>query len=67
MSATVRGSLLAAMAFALVGSLVAASDSVESYPFAEGQFLRYLLAADGAARLARGRLPRLARPRGCSA
>ncbi len=40
-------SLLAVVAFVLVGSLVAASDSVESYPLAEGQFLRYLLAAGG--------------------
>jgi drug/metabolite transporter (DMT)-like permease len=59
MSATLKGSLLAAAAFALVGSLVAASDSVESYPLAEGQFLRYLLAATALLALARGRLPRL--------
>ena len=59
MSATVKGSLLAAAAFALVGSLVAASDSVESYPLAEGQFLRYLLAATALLAIARGRLPRL--------
>lgn len=59
MSATVRGSFLAAAAFALVGSLVAASDSVESYPLAEGQFFRYLLAAGGLLALAHGRLPRL--------
>jgi drug/metabolite transporter (DMT)-like permease len=59
MSATLRGSLLAATAFALVGSLVAASDSVESYPLAEGQFLRYLLAAVALLAIARGRLPRL--------
>jgi len=59
MSATLRGSLLAATAFALVGSLVAASDSVESYPLAEGQFLRYLVAAAALLALARGRLPRL--------
>jgi drug/metabolite transporter (DMT)-like permease len=59
MSVTVKGSLLAATAFALVGSLVAASDSVESYPLAEGQFLRYLLAAAALLALARGRLPRL--------
>ena len=59
MSATVKGSLLAATAFVLVGSLVAASDSVESYPLAEGQFLRYLLAAAALLVLARGRLPRL--------
>ena len=59
MSATVRGSLLAATAFALVGSLVAASDSVESYPLAEGQFLRYALAAAALLAIAHGRLPRL--------
>ena len=59
MSATIRGSLLAATAFALVGSLVAASDSVESYPLAEGQFLRYALAAAALLAIARGRLPRL--------
>jgi drug/metabolite transporter (DMT)-like permease len=54
-----RGSLLAAAAFALVGSLVAASDSVESYPLAEGQFLRYLLAAVILIAVARAGLPRL--------
>ena len=59
MSATLRGSLLAATAFALVGSLVAASDSVESYPLAEGQLLRYALAAAALLAIARGRLPRL--------
>jgi drug/metabolite transporter (DMT)-like permease len=59
MTATAKGSLLAATAFVLVGSLVAASDSVESYPLAEGQFLRYLLAAAALVALARGRLPRL--------
>ena len=58
-SATIRGSLLAAIAFVLVGSLVAASDSVESYPLAEGQFLRYALAAAALLAIARGRLPRL--------
>ena len=62
MSATVRGSLAAATALALVGSLVAASDLVESYPFATGQALRYALAAALLLVLARGRLPRL-RPR----
>jgi drug/metabolite transporter (DMT)-like permease len=61
MSTTLRGTALAALAFALVGSLVAASDSVESYPLAEGQFLRYLLAAAVLVALARGRLPRLTR------
>ena len=35
-----RGSLLATLALAAVGSLVAASDAVESYPLAEGQFMR---------------------------
>jgi drug/metabolite transporter (DMT)-like permease len=55
----IRGPLLAATAFALVGSLVAASDSVESYPLAEGQFARYLLAAAALLVIARGRLPRL--------
>jgi drug/metabolite transporter (DMT)-like permease len=59
MSATVRGAVLATTAFALVGSLVAASDTVEGYPLAEGQFLRYLLAAAALLALARGRLPRL--------
>lgn len=59
MSTTVRGSLLAATAFALVGSLVAASDTVERYPVAEGQLLRYLVAAAALVALARGRLPRL--------
>lgn len=59
MSTTVRGSLLATTAFVLVGSLVAASDSVESYPLAEGQFLRYALAAAALLAIARGRLPRL--------
>ena len=59
MSATLRGSLLATLALAAVGSLVAASDAVESYPLAEGQFLRYLLAAAILVALARGRLPRL--------
>ncbi len=60
MSTTLKGTLLAAAAFALVGSLVAASDSVESYPLAEGQILRYALAALALLVLARGRLPRLA-------
>ena len=59
MSATLRGSLLATIALAAVGSLVAASDAVESYPLAEGQFLRYLIAAVILVALARGRLPRL--------
>ena len=59
MSATARGSLLATSAFLLVGSLVAASDGVESYPLAEGQLIRYLLAALALLAIARGRLPRL--------
>jgi drug/metabolite transporter (DMT)-like permease len=58
-STTLRGSLLATLALAAVGSLVAASDAVEAYPFAEGQFLRYLLAGLILFALARGRLPRL--------
>ena len=61
MGPTLRGSLLATLALALVGSLVAASDVVESYPFAEGQFVRYLLAGGVLLALARGRLPRLGR------
>jgi drug/metabolite transporter (DMT)-like permease len=56
-----RGALSAVSAFALVGSLVAASDVVESYPLAAGQALRYLLAAVALVLLARGRLPRLRR------
>jgi drug/metabolite transporter (DMT)-like permease len=60
-SPTLRGGLLATLAFVLVGSLVAASDAVESYPLAEGQFGRYLLAAAILFALARGRLPRLTR------
>jgi drug/metabolite transporter (DMT)-like permease len=59
MSATLRGSLLATIALAAVGSLVAASDAVEGYPLAEGQFLRYLLAGAVLLVVARGRLPRL--------
>jgi drug/metabolite transporter (DMT)-like permease len=58
-SPTLRGSLAAATALALVGSLVAASDLVESYPFAPGQTARYALAAAILLVLARGRLPRL--------
>jgi drug/metabolite transporter (DMT)-like permease len=61
-SATLRGSLCATTALALVGSLVAASDAVEGYPFAAGQALRYLLAGSVLVLLVRGRLPRL-RPR----
>jgi drug/metabolite transporter (DMT)-like permease len=59
MSATLRGSLGAITALALVGSLVAASDVVEGYPLAAGQAVRYLLAAGVLVLLARGRLPRL--------
>ncbi len=59
MSPTLRGSLLAAGALALVGSLVAASDLVEGYPFAAGQALRYTAAGLALLVLARGRLPRL--------
>lgn len=62
MSPPVRGSLLAATALALVGSLVAASDLVEGYPLAAGQALRYTAAALLLLLIARGRLPRL-RPR----
>ena len=62
MSATLRGSLLAATALALVGSLVAASDLVEGYPFAAGQARRYTAAGLALLAVARGRLPRL-RPR----
>lgn len=60
--ASLRGSLCATTALALVGSLVAASDVVEGYPLAAGQALRYLLAACVLVLLAHGRLPRL-RPR----
>jgi drug/metabolite transporter (DMT)-like permease len=62
MSPTLRGSLLAATALALVGSLVAASDYVETYPLPAGQALRYALAGAALLVIARGRLPRL-RPR----
>jgi drug/metabolite transporter (DMT)-like permease len=61
MSDTLRGSLLAATALALVGSLVAASDLVEGYPFAAGQTLRYAVAGLALFAIARGRLPRLDR------
>lgn len=59
MSATLRGSLLATLALALVGSLVASADLVEGYPLPTGQALRYALAAAVLALVARGRLPRL--------
>ena len=62
MSPTLRGSLLAATALALVGSLVAASDLVEGYPLAAGQAVRYTLAGLALLTIARWRLPRL-RPR----
>jgi drug/metabolite transporter (DMT)-like permease len=62
MSPTLRGSLLAGTALALVGSLVAAADLVEGYPFAAGQALRYAAAGLALLVIARGRLPRL-RPR----
>jgi drug/metabolite transporter (DMT)-like permease len=61
MSPTLRGSLLAATALALVGSLVAAADFVESYPLAAGQALRYTVAGLTLLAIARGRLPRLQR------
>ena len=61
MSPTLRGGLLATLALALVGSLVAASDVLEGYPLPDGQFLRYLIAAAILLALARGRLPRLTR------
>jgi drug/metabolite transporter (DMT)-like permease len=60
-SPTTRGSLLAALALALVGSLVAAADLVEGYPLSTGQALRYALAAAVLLAIARGRLPRLDR------
>jgi len=59
MTPTLRGSLLAATALALVGSLVAASDLVEGYPLAPGQALRYCVAGLALLAVARGRLPRL--------
>jgi drug/metabolite transporter (DMT)-like permease len=61
MSPTTRGSLLAALALALVGSLVAAADLVEGYPLSTGQALRYALAGAVLLVIARGRLPRLDR------
>src|SRR5215218_11263830 len=61
MTPTLRGSLLAATALAFVGSLVAAADYVESYPFAAGQALRYAAAGLALLAIARGRLPRLTR------
>ena len=61
MTPTTRGSLLAALALALVGSLVAAADLVEGYPLSTGQALRYALAGAVLLVIARGRLPRLDR------
>jgi drug/metabolite transporter (DMT)-like permease len=60
-SPTARGSLLAAGALALVGSLVAAADFVESYPFAAGQAMRYAAAGLALLAIGGGRLPRLTR------
>jgi drug/metabolite transporter (DMT)-like permease len=61
MSPTARGSLLAAFALALVGSLVAAADLVEGYPLPTGQARRYATAGAVLLAIARGRLPRLDR------
>jgi drug/metabolite transporter (DMT)-like permease len=61
MTPTTRGSLLAALALALVGSLVAAADLVEGYPLSTGQALRYAAAGAVLLVIARGRLPRLDR------
>jgi drug/metabolite transporter (DMT)-like permease len=58
-SPTLRGALLATLALALVGSLVAAADLVEGYPLSTGQAIRYALAGLALLALARGRLPRL--------
>jgi drug/metabolite transporter (DMT)-like permease len=60
-SPVTRGSLLAALALALVGSLVAAADFVEGYPLSTGQALRYAVAGAVLLVVARGRLPRLDR------
>jgi drug/metabolite transporter (DMT)-like permease len=60
-SPTARGSLLAALALVLVGSLVAAADLVEGYPLSTGQALRYALAGAILLAIAKGRLPRLDR------
>ena len=61
MSSTARGSLLAALALVLVGTLVAAADLVEGYPLSTGQALRYAAAGAVLFVIARGRLPRLDR------
>jgi drug/metabolite transporter (DMT)-like permease len=58
-SPSARGSLLAATALALVGSLVAAADLVEGYPLSTGQALRYGVAGLALLAVAKGRLPRL--------
>jgi drug/metabolite transporter (DMT)-like permease len=58
-SSTLRGSLQAATALALVGSLVAAAELVEGYPFAGGQLLRYAAASLLLLAVCRFRLPRL--------
>jgi hypothetical protein len=39
-STEIKGTLAACGAFAAVGSLVAASDVIEGYPFAAGQAVR---------------------------
>ena len=41
---TMRGALLAALAFVLVGGSVTANSLLGDYPYAGGQFLRYGLA-----------------------
>lgn len=57
-SQQLRGGLAATGAFTAVGSLVAASDVIDGYPFPAGQTLRYLLASALFLVLARGRLTR---------
>ena len=66
MSPTLRGALLATIALALVGSLVASADLVEGYPLPAGQALRYSLAALvlAASRASACRASRCARPWG---
>jgi drug/metabolite transporter (DMT)-like permease len=56
-STEIKGTLAACGAFAAVGSLVAASDVIEGYPFAAGQAVRYAAAAGLLVIIARGRLP----------
>jgi drug/metabolite transporter (DMT)-like permease len=58
-ASTLRGSLLAATALALVGSLVAAASQLDGYPLPAGQALRYAAAGLALLAIARGRLPRL--------